>query len=119
MGEHQGTPSPARRQCLKKTLSFIGEADMPRFAALALANEHGSGIRVEISGAHTAQLAIAATGMQRGQDKIAEIPLRGIDQPGDFIFRKISQAWRIHFAKRLDGPPRDVRRNLSIAEGLI
>ena len=85
---------------------------MPGFAALALANEHGSGIQVEVACAQTTQLAVAAAGKQGRLDEIPEITLRGIDQPGDFIFREISQARRIHFAKRLDGPPKDVRGGL-------
>jgi hypothetical protein len=77
MGQHQGAPRTARRESFKKPPAFIRQYDVPRLAALALANEHGSRIRVEIAGAKAGQLTIAATGMQRGQDKIAEIPLRG------------------------------------------
>jgi hypothetical protein len=45
--------------------------------------------------------------------------LRGIDQPGDFIFREISQARRVCLAKRLDGAPGDIRGRVAVAKGLV
>jgi hypothetical protein len=118
MSEHQGTPRAGCRQWLK-ALAFIGEDDMPGFAALALANEHGSGIQVEVARAQTAQLAIAAAGKERRLGEIPEIALRGIYQPGDFIFRKITKPRRVYPTKWLDGAPRDVRCSVAIAESLV
>ena len=108
MGQHQGIARAACRQDLEKPSSFVSQDDMPGFAALALANKHGSGFRIEVASAQTAQLAIPAAGKERRLDEISEIALRSIDQPGDFIFREITEAWRVDPAKRLDGAPGDV-----------
>jgi hypothetical protein len=42
---------------------------MPRLAGLALADEDGSAVRVEVTGAKAGKLAIPASGKKRGLDE--------------------------------------------------
>src|ERR1700724_1503060 len=92
---------------------------MPSLPAFRLADKDRPGFWIEIAGAKAGQLAIAAAGEERRLDEIPKVPLRGIDQPGDFIFREITEARRVNVAKGLHRPPCDVVVDLAIAKGLV
>jgi hypothetical protein len=52
---------------------------MPGLAGLRLADKHRSRIRIEVTGAKAAELAVSASGKERGPYQIPEGTLRGID----------------------------------------
>ena len=56
------------------------------------------------------QLAEAAAGRQRGPHQVAELALRGVDQPAAFLDRQVAQPCRVGFLERLDPSPRRVWR---------